>query len=334
MAKNRILTGIRPTGEPHIGNLEGMFKNCVKLQEEYECFFMVADLHALSSEYADPSRIVEFGRAVVADWIAAGVDPKKHNLFIQSEVSGHSELYAVLSMITPLPWLERCPTYKEQQQEIKDKDLNTFGFLGYPVLQAADILVYQADTVPVGQDQLPHLELTREIARRFNHFFGEVFPEPQAKLTSAPRLPGIDNRKMSKSYGNAILMADDPEQTAKKIGQMYTDPKKIRRGDKGNPDGCVVFAYHKIYNSGEAEQINADCKSGSQDCVPCKKRLTEMMNQALAGHRERRAALLADQPALDAILARGREAAQQVAAETIRRVYEVVGLRQRGDDNG
>jgi tryptophanyl-tRNA synthetase len=334
MAKNRILTGVRPTGEPHIGNLEGMFKNCVKLQEEYECFFMVADLHALSSEYADPARIVEYGLAVVADWIAAGVDPEKHNLFIQSEVTGHSELYAVLSMITPLPWLERCPTYKEQRQEIKDKDLNTFGFLGYPVLQAADILVYRADTVPVGQDQLPHLELTREIARRFNHLFGEVFPEPQAKLTQAPRLPGIDNRKMSKSYGNAIYMADSPEDTAGKIMRMFTDPKKLRRGDKGNPDGCVVYAYHKIYNAPEVEQLEADCRSGALDCVPCKKRLAEKMNQELAGHRERRTAILADPKGLAEILARGKQAAQVEAAETIRRVHEVVGLKRSGDKDG
>ncbi len=331
MAKNRILTGIRPTGVPHIGHLEGMFKNCVKLQEEFECFYMIADLHALSSEYADSSRIREYSVESAIDWIAAGIDLEKNHIFIQSEVSGHSELFSVLSMITPLPWVERCPSFKEMQKEVKDRDLKTFGFLGYPVLQAADILLYGAKAVPVGEDQLPHLELTREIARRFNHFFGEVFPEPESKLTEFPRCPGTDGRKMSKSYGNAIALSDSAAATAKQVMSMYTDPKKMRQGDKGHPDGCVCFAWQKIYDANAAGKIEGDCKSGSLGCVDCKKRLAESMNAALAAHREGRAALAADRKKVEAILARGREAAAKVAGETMRRVHEAIGFVARGD---
>ncbi len=324
MAKKRILTGIRPTGLPHIGNLEGMFKNCVKLQEEFECFFMIADLHALSSEYADAARIRGNSLEIAIDWIAAGVDPEKHHIFIQSEVPAHSELFAVLAMITPLPWVERCPTYKEMQREIKDKDLNTFGFLGYPILQAADILVYQAELVPIGEDQLPHLELTRQIARRFNNLFGEVFSEPEAKMTKATRLPGVDGRKMSKSFGNAIYMADSQEDTAKKVMSMYTDPKKLRQGDKGNPDGCVCFAYHKIYNEAEVGEIENSCRSGALGCVDCKRSLAKKMNAALLEQRERRAELSGDLKKIESYIRKGREAALAVTRETMQRVHKAL----------
>ncbi len=251
-SRKRVLSGMRPTGKLHLGNFVGALQNWVRMQDEYECFFMVADWHALTTDYADTTGIKQNSLEVVLDWLAAGLDPEKAVIFIQSHVPAHAELHLLFSMITPLGWLERVPTYKEQRENIKDKDLSTYGFLGYPVLQAADILVYKADCVPVGEDQVAHVELTREIARRFNGFYGgqkEVFPEPQSLLTPAPKLPGTDGRKMSKSYGNTILLTDPEPVLRQKLKTMVTDPARVRRSDPGNPDVCPVGDLHKIFSS-------------------------------------------------------------------------------------
>src|SRR5215813_10031523 len=244
--KQRVLSGMRPTGKLHLGNVVGALSNWVKLQDQYECFHFIADWHALTSDFADTSMIKEYRIEMMIDWLAAGLDPKKSVMFVQSAAPQHAELHLILSMITPLGWLERVPTYKEQRENITDKDLGNYGFLGYPVLQAADILMYKGNFVPVGEDQVPHVELTREICRRFNSFYGEVFPEPQALLTPMPRLPGLDGRKMSKSYGNVIFLTDTPEEITKKVKVMMTDPARKRRTDPGNPDVCPVFSYHKL----------------------------------------------------------------------------------------
>ena len=247
----RILSGMRPTGKLHLGNLVGALQNWVKLQDEYESFHFVADWHMLTTDYADPSGVRENTWEIVADWLAAGLDPKKATFFVQSRLPEHAELHLLFSMVTPLGWLERVPTYKEQLENITDRDIHTYGFLGYPLLQAADILMYKADAVPVGEDQVPHVELTREVARRFNQFYGPVFPEPEALLTPSPRLPGTDGRKMSKSYNNAIFLTDPAELVSKKLATMVTDPARKRRTDPGNPDICPVFDLHKIFSKQE-----------------------------------------------------------------------------------
>jgi len=238
---DRVVSGMRPTGNLHLGHLHGALKQWLQLQDQYECFYFIADWHALTSEYKDPSLIKESTPEILIDWLAVGLDPEKSTLFLQSWVKEHAELHLLLSMITPIGWLERNPTYKDQQEELKDKDLGTYGFLGYPVLQAADILIYKAKYVPVGKDQLPHLEITREIARRFNYLYGDLFPEPQALLTESPYVPGTDGRKMSKSYNNAIYLSDPPELVAQKISLMFTDPQRGRRTDPGRPELCPVF---------------------------------------------------------------------------------------------
>jgi len=274
-SRKRVLSGMRPTGKLHLGNFVGALSNWVKMQGEYECFFFVADWHALTTDYADTSMVKENSLEVTLDWLAAGLDPERSTMFIQSHVPQHAELHLLFSMVTPLGWLERVPTYKEQRENIKDKDLGTYGFLGYPLLQAADILIYKADFVPVGEDQVPHVELTREIARRFNQFYKldgkEVLPEPQPLLTPAPKLPGTDGRKMSKSYGNTVLLADPEPVVRQKLKTMVTDPARIRRTDKGDPDKCPVGDLHKIFSSTETmAKVYEGCRSAGIGCIECK----------------------------------------------------------------
>lgn len=270
--KGRILSGMRPTGRLHLGHLVGALSNWVKLQDEYECFYMVADWHALMSEYESPKQLASNSIEVARDMIAAGVDPEKSVIFIQSHVPEHLELFMVFSVLTPLPWLERCPTYKEQLRDLIGRDLTTYGFLGYPALQAADIAVYKANVVPVGVDQLPHLELTREIIRRFNGMYGStIFPEPEPLLTATPKLLGIDNKKMSKSLGNFIALSDTPEMIQSKVAQMVTDPERIRLKDKGHPDICTVFGYYSTFGDDRTKaDVRGWCEGATVGCTECK----------------------------------------------------------------
>jgi len=260
--KKRIVSGMRPTGKMHLGHLHGALLNWKNLQEEYDCFYFIADWHALTSEYAKPDIIRQSTRDILIDWISVGLDPDVCTFFIQSSIKEHAELHLIFSMITPLPWLERNPTYKEQLKELTQRDVYTYGFLGYPVLQAADILMYKANGVPVGEDQAPHVELTREIARRFNYLYGTVFPEPDVILTPTSKLLGMDRRKMSKSYGNAIFLTDTNEEIGRKVMQMITDPQRARKTDPGNPDICNVYSFHEIYSAKElVAQINKECRT-------------------------------------------------------------------------
>ena len=322
--KGVILSGMRPTGKLHLGNLIGALNNWVKLQDKYKCHYMVADWHALTSEYADTGEIKSNIIDMVIDWIAVGLDPEKSVLFQQSSVLEHAELHLVLSMITPLPWIERCPTYKEQQSEIKDKDLSTFGFLGYPVLQAADILIYKANAVPVGQDQLPHLELSREIARRFNNFYGQIFPEPEPLLTEVPKLPGTDGRKMSKSYNNCIYLSDEPEVINKKALSMLTDPQKVRLGDPGRPEVCPVYAYHLVFNMIEKEEIEKECKSGKLPCTKCKNNLAAKLVISLEPIQEKRKEILKKKNYAEDILHNGSIKAREEAGKTMAEVRKAI----------
>ena len=324
----RVLSGMRPTGKLHIGHLEGALKKWSELQETHDCFFFVADWHALTTDYADPSHIKESTYEMLADWIACGIDPEKSVIFNQSYVKEHSELALLLAMITPLSWLERVPSYKEMRDQLKGKDLSTYGFLGYPLLQAADIIIYKAEFVPVGDDQVPHIELTREIARRFNYLYGEMFPEPQPLLTEAPRILGTDGRKMSKSYENAIFISDSPEEITKKIMPMYTDPQRIRRQDPGNPDICGVFYLHKIYSeTGVIEDVDRDCRTAEIGCVDCKKLLLPRLLESLEPIREEREKLINRKDYLEDILIEGSKKAREVASETIEEVREKLGLK-------
>ncbi len=318
MPKPRVLSGMRPTGKLHLGNMVGALDNWRKLQEEYECFFFVADWHALTTEYANTGIIRENIRDMVIDWLSVGLSPEKSVLFIQSKIMEHAELHLLLSMITPLPWLERVPSYKDQQQELTDHDLSTYGFLGYPLLQTADIIIYKAHKVPVGIDQVPHVELSREIARRFNYFYGEVFPLPEPMLTEVPKLLGIDGRKMSKSYENAIYLSDPPEEIRRKVGLMFTDPNRIKRSDPGNPDICNVFAFHKFFSPPEqVERVNIDCRRAAIGCVQDKKNLAEVLVSALAPLHERRARFLKSPRLVEDILEEGCQRARRIAAETM-----------------
>ena len=330
-ARPRVLSGFRPTGPMHVGHLVGALDNWVRLQETHECFFAIADWHALTSEYADPKAIRGFTLEMAIDWLAAGLDPEKSTIFVQSHVPEHAELHLLLSMIVPLSWLERVPTYKEQQEQITQRDLATYGFLGYPVLQTADILIYRASVVPVGEDQLAHLELCREIARRFNSLYGAVFPEPQALTTRTPRLPGTDGRKMSKSYGNAINLSDDPETLRKKILTMVTDPARRRRSDPGNPEVCPVFDFHKAW-SDEATRATVDreCRRAGIGCVDCKTMLLERLEPELRPFQERRRELLSHPDRARAVLAAGAERAREEARLTMTRVRAAMGLDPEG----
>ena len=328
-ARKRVLSGMRPTGRLHLGHLVGALDNWVEMQKDYDCFFLVVDWHALTSEYAGTAELVANAYDNVADWIGAGIDPERSTLFIQSLVPQHAELYLLLQMITPIPWLERVPTYKEQIEQLSDHDLSTIGFLGYPLLQAADIVLYNAHAVPVGDDQVPHLELTREVVRRFHHFYGEVFVEPQAMLTRTPRLPGLDNRKMSKSYGNTIDLSDTAESVLKKVRQMYTDPKRVRADIPGTVEGNPVFAYHDAFNPdlAEVDDLKARYRAGKVGDVEVKTKLAAAINARLEPIRERRAAALKRPGHLREILVEGSRQARLVAEATMERVRDAVKLR-------
>ena len=322
---DRILSGTRPTGKLHLGNLLGALDNWKKFQSE-ESYYMIADWHALTTEYASKSRVQDNVREVALDYLAAGLDPEICTIFVQSAVPAHAELCLILSMITPLGWLERCPTYKDQINQLKDRDLHTHGFLGYPVLQAADILLYQADVVPVGEDQLPHVEFTREVARRFNYLYGETFKEPKSVLTSVKRLPGLDGRKMSKSYDNCIYISDEADIVEKKVRTMLTDPGRKRRDDKGNPEVCTVCYYQEMFNESEVAQIKADCREAVIGCVDCKKKCAEKLNGFLEPLRERRRHFAENDGALADILNKGAKKANALANETLIQAREAVGI--------
>ncbi len=325
--KKRILSGMRPTGPLHLGNLHGALLNWVKMQDEYECFFFIADWHALTSDYENTGKIAGFVREMMIDWLSVGLDPEKSTLFVQSDIKEHAELFLLLSMITPVPWLERNPTYKDQIVQLSNKDLSTFGFLGYPVLQAADIIMYKANGVPVGIDQVPHVEITREIARRFNYLYGEVFPEPESILTQTPKILGADRRKMSKSYNNAIYLADTPDQIRKTVSTMVTDPQRARKADPGNPEMCNVFEFHKIYTDKETvERIDRQCRVAEIGCVECKKIMAESLVEALAPIREKRAFYLEKPDLMEEIIRTGGEKAGAVARETMREVRSALKI--------
>jgi tryptophanyl-tRNA synthetase len=327
MIKKRVLSGMQPSGLLHLGNLMGALDNWRKLQDQYECYYFIADWHALTTNYADTSKIRTYIKEMVIDWIAAGLDPERSLLFQQSLVPEHAVLHVLLSMSTPLPWLERVPTYKEKMEQIQDKDLHTYGFLGYPVLQAADILIYKANFVPVGIDQLPHLELTREICRRFNAFYGEVFPEPQPLMTEYPKLPGTDGRKMSKSYNNCLFLSDRPEEITKKVMQMVTDPARKRRQDPGNPDVCPLFTLDQIFAPKEwVNYVNVECRRAGIGCVDDKKELLKYLLAYLAPMQERRKALAAEPQRITEIIQDGSRRARVVAAKTLAEVNEAMRL--------
>jgi tryptophanyl-tRNA synthetase len=319
---------MRPTGPLHLGHLLGALHNWVALQENYDCFYFVADWHALTSEYADTRELTNYALDNVADWLAAGLDPERSTFFVQSLVPEHAELYVLLSMVIPVPWLERVPTYKEQQEQLSEKDLSTYGFLGYPLLQTADIIIYNAQFVPVGEDQVPHLELSREAVRRFHNIYGEVFAEPQPLLTHFPRLPGLDNRKMSKSYGNAINLSDDAETVRKKVMQMYTDPKRVRADVPGTVEGNPVFVYHDAFNpdTAEIEDLKTRYRAGKVGDVEVKQKLARAMNAAMDPLRERRAAVAAKPGYVRDVLFEGSKRARAIASETMERVRAAVHL--------
>ena len=329
-SRKRVLSGMRSTGRLHLGNYVGALDNWVRMQDHYDCFFEVADWHALTTDYADASRVKENSLEVALDWLAAGLDPERSVIFMQSHVPAHAELHLLFSMITPLGWLERVPTYKEQRENIKDKDLGTYGFLGYPVLQSADILIYKADVVPVGEDQVAHVELTREIARRFNGFYcrvKDVFPEPQSLLTPAPKLPGTDGRKMSKSYGNAIMLTDPESVVRQKLKTMVTDPARVRRSDPGNPDVCPVGDLHKIFSDRSTlDKVYEGCRSAKIGCIECKSWAADALVRLLVPMQARRKKY-EDNPRLGwDILEAGSERARQAAGETMNEVREAMGM--------
>ena len=340
--KPRVVSGMRPTGKLHLGHLVGALRNWERLQDLYDCFYFVADWHALTSEYADPSAIAANALDNAADWLAAGLDPARSTLFVQSLVPEHAELYLLLSMATPIPWLERVPTYKEQREQLTEKDLSTIGFLGYPLLQTADVAIYDAAFVPVGEDQVPHLELSREVVRRFNNLYGErlgakdgepiirpVLEEPQPLLTTVPRLPGLDNRKMSKSYGNAIDLSDSAEDVRKKVMSMYTDPKRVRADIPDTVEGNPVFIYHDAFNSNleEVEDLKARYRLGKVGDVEVKKKLIAALNGVLEPMRQRRAEVASRPGDVKDVLVEGSRRARAIAQETMARVREAMKIR-------
>lgn len=323
----RILSGMRPTGKMHFGNHAGALANWIALQEEYQCFFFLADWHALTTSYEDPGRIREDAQEMVIDWLSMGLDPEKSVIFQQSAVKEHAELYLLLSMITPLGWLERVPTYKEQLRALSGREIATHGFLGYPVLQAADILCYRAQYVPVGLDQEAHLELSREIARRFNHLYGETFPEPQARFTPSPVVPGLDGRKMSKSYQNTIALSHTPEEVLANVANMFTDPLRVRLKDPGHPENCPVFTLHGLLEGAEEHEERARlCRGAEIGCAACKRALAESFNRLFEEPRARRQELSAHPEKVREILEEGNARARAVAAQTLALVRDRMGL--------
>ncbi|HAM37930.1 MAG TPA: tryptophan--tRNA ligase [Elusimicrobia bacterium] len=323
--KQRVLSGMRPSGKLHLGHLHGALSNWVELQKNYECFYFVADWHALTTEYEKTDKIKQDSVDMVIDWLSVGLDPEKSTIFVQSKLLEHAELHLLLSMITPLSWLERCPTYKEQLKEIKTRDIHTYGFLGYPVLQAADILIYKADNVPVGEDQLPHLELTREIARRFNSFYGNVLIEPKALLTKTPRIPGTDGRKMSKSYNNCIYLSDTPEIISKKISSYITDPARIHATDMGHPDICGIFPLQEIYCENHNE-IAENCKKGTIGCVKCKKLLAEKIIKSLEPIHKKQQEIKNNRHLINDVLHKGNQKAKVIVEKTMLEVRKSLKL--------
>ncbi len=326
MSKKRVLSGIQPTGKLHLGNLIGAIENWVKLQEKYECYFFIADIHALASVYDEPENLKKDVKEVAIDLLSSGIDPKKCVLFRQSDLPEHSELHLLFSMITPLPWLERVPTYKSKIEELKEKDLGTYGFLGYPVLQAADILIYKAEFVPVGKDQLPHIELTREIARRFNYFYGDIFPVPRDLLTAFPVLPGTDGRKMSKSYKNTIAISDSPEVIKKKVSTMVTDPARVKKDDKGHPEVCSVHEFYKVFAKDQTSVVAAECKEAKRGCVACKKELAQVLVNYLAPIHRRRKELEKSPKKIERVLAEGTAKARDLSSKTLEEAKKAMGL--------
>jgi tryptophanyl-tRNA synthetase len=328
--RKRVLSGMRSTGKLHLGNYVGALQNWVGMQDKYECFFFIADWHALTTDYADTSKVKENSLEVLLDWLAAGLDPERSTLFIQSHIPLHAELHLLFSMITPLGWLERVPTYKEQRENITEKDLTTYGFLGYPVLQAADILIYKGDFVPVGEDQVPHVELTREIARRFNQFYGKprpVLPEPQPLLTPTPKLPGTDGRKMSKSYGNTLMLTDPEPVLRQKLKTMVTDPARVRRTDPGNPDVCPVGDLHKIFSSKETlAKVYEGCRSAGIGCIECKGWAAAALVEVLLPMQERRKKYEENPRLAWDILMEGTARAAKVADATMKDVRAAMGM--------
>lgn len=325
--KKRIVSGMRPTGKMHLGHLHGALLNWKNLQEEYDCFYFIADWHALTSEYATPDIIRQSTRDILIDWISVGLDPDVCTFFIQSSIKEHAELHLIFSMITPLPWLERNPTYKEQLKELTQRDVYTYGFLGYPVLQAADILMYKANGVPVGEDQAPHVELTREIARRFNYLYGTVFPEPDVILTPTSKLLGMDRRKMSKSYGNAIFLTDTNQDIDRKVMQMITDPQRARKTDPGNPDICNVYSFHEIYSAKDlVSRINKECRTADVGCVECKKMMAENLKKGLEPIKARRKELEAHVKQVDEVIEEGNRKARIIAVQTMKAVRDAVKI--------
>ncbi|MGA9773424.1 MAG: tryptophan--tRNA ligase [Blastocatellia bacterium] len=327
--RKRIVSGMRPTGNMHLGNYEGALKNWIRLQDsgEYDCFYFIADLHALTSDYADTSAIKQNTLDMVSDWIAAGLDPARSTIFAQSMIQEHSELHLILSAITPLGWLERVPTYKEQRENITEKDIGNYAFLGYPVLQAADIIMYKADFVPVGKDQASHVELTREIVRRFNNFYGDVFPEPKELHTEVPVLPGTDGRKMSKSYGNAIYLIDSADAVREKARMMITDRTRIRRSDPGHPENCDVCQMHRFFlNSETAERFDDDCRNARIGCVDRKRALADSIIERYGDMAERSRQLRENPEQVIAIIKEGSQHAREQARKTMSEVRRAIKM--------
>lgn len=326
--KQRILSGMRPTGPLHLGNYHGALANWVNMQDQYECFFFIADWHALTSDYEDTQFITENISQMMIDWLSVGLSPEKSTLFVQSQIKEHAELFLLLSMITPLAWLERNPTYKDQIVQLNNKDVSTFGFLGYPVLQAADIIMYMADAVPVGIYQVPHVEITREIARRFNYLYGEIFPEPKSVLTETPKILGLDRRKMSKSYDNAIYLSDEPDVIRAKVLQMITDPQRMRKSDPGNPDICNVYEFHKLYSKEETIlKIKNECKIAKIGCVECKKIIGENLIASLAPIQDKRFYYEKHRELVNETISEGCKKARSIAKKTMELVRSAVKIQ-------
>ena len=326
LEKPIILSGMRPTGRLHLGNYSGALKNWIRLQDDYRCFYCIVDWHALTTEYAATGALQENIREMLIDWLSAGLDPERAVIFRQSAILEHAELFLLLAMITPIAWLERCPTFKEQLRQLEGKEINTYGFLGYPLLQAADILAYRANAVPVGEDQNAHIEIAREVARRFNHLYTPLFPEPQALFGETTVMPGLDGRKMSKSYDNDIALSTEPARLKQSVRRMITDPARVRRNDPGHPEVCAVFAFHRIFNCDGLAEIETECRRAGIGCVQCKEFLAARLLEHFAPFYARRQEYLRHPGRLDEILAEGNNRARQAARVTLEKVRESMGL--------